>query len=302
MAGHRGNRPTERGGATDSHCVPVLKWAGGKTRLLPDLLSRLPARWARYYEPFAGGAALFFALAPQRAVLGDANEDLMDVYRALAASSDAVVRGLRFHERFHSGKYFYETRSLWNTQRSKWPLSKRAAAFVYLNKTCFNGLWRVNRAGDFNVPMGRYADPPICVPEALRAVHDVLVRAELRSGDYRDTVCDARRGDLVYFDPPYYPASRTAKFTSYTRGMFTMENQRELADTARRLASRGCHVVVSNSDTPLIHELYKGFHVSRVRCPRSINGTTSRRGDVDELIIESADRANADSSAWTCRG
>jgi len=269
--------------------VPVLKWAGGKTRLLPELRSRLPARWGRYYEPFAGGAALFFALAPRRGVLGDANPDLIDVYRALAASSAAVIRGLRRHEARHSEKHFYETRSLWNTQRSKWTLSKRAAAFVYLNKTCFKGLWRVNRAGEFNVPMGRYADPPICVPDALRAVQDVLASAELRPGDYRDTVCDARRGDLVYFDPPYYPASPTAKFTSYTPGTFTEHNQRDLADTARRLASRGCHVLVSNSDTPFIRELYVDFQITRVACNRSINSATSGRGAVNELIIASGE-------------
>jgi DNA adenine methylase len=282
--------------------APILKWAGGKSRLLPELLSRLPARWDRYFEPFAGGAALFFALAPQRAVLGDANQDLMDVYRAVGANCSAVIRGLRSHQKLHSATYFYETRALWNTQRSKWTLPKRAAAFVYLNKTCFNGLWRVNRAGEFNVPMGRYADPPICVPEALRAVHSVLARAELHSADYRETIRDARPGDLVYLDPPYYPTSSTANFTSYTLGAFTDENQRELADIARRLASRGCHVMVSNSDTPFIHDLYQGFRVSRVRCPRSINSATSRRGEVNELIIESANRTSARSSAPTRRG
>lgn len=296
----RGSCPAERESTQAPH-APIVKWAGGKSRLLPELLSRLPARWNRYFEPFAGGAALFFALAPQRAVLGDANRDLMDVYRAVATNCSAVIRHLRIHAKLHSAAYFYETRSLWNTQRSIWTLWKRAAAFVYLNKTCFNGLWRVNRSGEFNVPMGRYVDPPICVPEALRAVHSLLARAELRSADYRETVCGARPGDFVYFDPPYSPTSSTANFTSYTTGAFTDDDQRELADTARRLASRGCHVLVSNSDTPLVHELYQGFRVSRIRCPRSINSETSRRGDVVELVIESTGRANAGCSASTRR-
>lgn len=264
---------------------PVLKWAGGKTRLVPDLLERFPTRWRRYYEPFAGSAALFFALAPEHAVVGDLNADLMAVYGAIAEDPAPVMRRLRFHERFHSAAHYYETRTQWNARPSTWSLSRRAAAFIYLNRTCFNGLWRVNRGGNFNVPLGRYVDPPICVPDALRAAHAVLARAELRAGDYRGTVRDAGDGDLVYFDPPYYPASATAKFTGYTVGSFDREDQVILADTSRQLVARGCNVLISNSDTGFIRELYRDFHVDRVRCSRSINSVASRRGDVDELVI-----------------
>jgi DNA adenine methylase len=262
-----------------------VKWAGGKTKLLPELLARVPAAWNRYYEPFAGGAALFFRLAAGRAVLGDVNADLIGMYEAIAADAGDVLRGLRRHASAHCEQHYAATRSRWNTQRAAWPPAQRAAAFIYLNKTCFNGLWRVNRKGEFNVPMGRYTAPTIYVPDAIEAAHARLSRAQLRTGDYRLTIDDASRGDLIYFDPPYAPVSETANFTSYTPFPFGRDEQRRLAETARELVARGCHVLVSNSDTPIIHELYRGFRIDRVKCPRSINSAADRRGDVDELII-----------------
>jgi DNA adenine methylase len=264
---------------------PVVKWAGGKSRLLPELFARLPERWGRYFEPFSGGAALYFALAPEHGVLGDANADLVRMYRALATDASAVIRKLRSHARAHSEPYYYGARTRWNARRAAWSAAAVAAAFIYLNKTCYNGLWRVNRAGGFNVPFGRYTNPPICVPDALIAAHRVLQRAELRCGDYRATLDDAERGDLVYLDPPYEPVTATASFTSYTAHAFGRDDQRALADTARRLVARGCHVVLSNSDTPFTRELYADFQIDTVRCPRSINSAASRRGDVAELII-----------------
>ena len=264
---------------------PVVKWAGGKSRLLPELLARLPPRWGRYFEPFGGGAALFFALAPEHGVLGDANADLVRMYRALAADADAVIRKLRSHARAHSADYYYGARARWNARRASWALATGAAAFIYLNKTCYNGLWRVNRAGGFNVPCGRYTNPPICVPHALLAAHRLLQRTELRCGDYRATLEGAGRGDLVYLVPPYEPVTATARFTSYTAHAFGRDDQRALAETARRLVARGCHVVLSNSDTPFIRDLYAGFQLDAVRCPRSINSAAGRRGDVSELII-----------------
>lgn len=264
---------------------PVVKWAGGKSRLLPELFARLPPRWGRYFEPFGGGAALFFALAPERGVLGDANADLVGMYRALATDADAVIRKLKSHARAHSVDYYYGARARWNTRRAAWAPATGAAAFIYLNKTCYNGLWRVNRAGGFNVPCGRYTNPPICVPDALRAAQSVLQRAELRCGDYRATVEDAERGDLIYLDPPYEPVTATARFTSYTARAFGRDDQRALAETARRLVERGCHVVLSNSDTPFTRELYAGFQLDAVRCSRSINSSADRRGEVSELII-----------------
>ncbi|MBA3391043.1 MAG: DNA adenine methylase [Deltaproteobacteria bacterium] len=264
---------------------PVIKWVGGKTKLLPELLARLPDRFGRYYEPFAGGAALFFRVAPSRAVLADSNADLINLYSAIAEDHAAVVRRLQHHRTAHSEAHYYEMRERWNQQRPSWNAAERAAAFIYLNKTCFNGLWRVNRSGAFNVPIGRYIDPPICVPEALRAAHEVLARAELRCGDYKTAVSTATRGDFLYFDPPYDPLTPTASFTSYTANVFGPDQQRELAETARTLVSRGCKVMLSNSDTPFIRTLYKGFQIDRVKCSRAINSNAAKRGDVDEVIV-----------------
>lgn len=248
----------------------------------------MPERIGRYYEPFAGGAALFFRVAPERAVLADSNADLIGLYSAISRNVAAVIKKLEQHRELHardSTKHYYDVRERWNDRELAWSTADRAATFIYLNKTCFNGLWRVNRAGDFNVPIGRYTDPPICVPEALRAAHTVLSRAELRCCDYRTAVEDASRGDFVYFDPPYDPMTPTANFTSYTSTTFGAEQQRELAETARMLVARGCRVMLSNSDTPFIRSIYKGFKIDRVKCPRAINSNAAKRGDVDEVIV-----------------
>ena len=269
----------------DSVAAPVVKWVGGKTKLLPELLSRMPAHFARYYEPFAGGAALFFRVAPERAVLADSNSDLIGLYTCLASDVAGVIRRLEHHRAEHDEAHYYATRTRWNDREASWVSADRAATFIYLNKTCFNGLWRVNRAGAFNVPIGRYTDPPICVPQALRAASALLGRAVLRCADYRAAISDARRGDFVYFDPPYDPVAPTANFTSYTTDAFGADDQRALADVARGLVGRGCQVMLSNSDTPFIRSLYKGFRIDRVKCARAINSNAARRGEVDEVII-----------------
>jgi len=269
----------------DSPAGPVVKWVGGKTKLLPELLARMPVRFGRYYEPFAGGAALFFRVAPERAVLADSNSDLIGLYTCLSGDVAGVIRRLEHHREAHSEAHYYATRTRWNDREASWVSADRAATFIYLNKTCFNGLWRVNRAGAFNVPIGRYTDPPICVPDALRAAGSLLGRTTLQCCDYQDAVTGARRGDLVYFDPPYDPVTVTANFTSYTSDTFGALHQRELADTARSLVARGCRVMLSNSDTPFIRSLYKGFHIDRVKCARAINSNAAKRGDVDEVII-----------------
>jgi DNA adenine methylase len=269
----------------DPVASPVIKWVGGKTKLLPALIERMPDHFERYYEPFAGGAAMFFRVAPERALLADSNPDLIGLYTCLTRDVAGVIRKLEHHRTAHSEDHYYTTRTRWNDRERSWTTADRAATFIYLNKTCFNGLWRVNRAGAFNVPIGRYTDPPICVPEALRAASTLLGRARLLCGDFRHAVADARRGDFIYFDPPYDPVTQTANFTSYTAGSFGAEHQRALADTARSLVARGCQVMLSNSDTPFIRSLYKGFQIDRVKCARAINSNAAKRGDVDELII-----------------
>jgi DNA adenine methylase len=269
----------------DPVASPVVKWVGGKSKLLPELLARMPERFGRYFEPFAGGAALFFRVAPRRAVLSDANEDLIALYTAIATDVAGVIRRLQHHREEHDEKHYYAMRARWNESHTSWSTTDRAAAFIYLNKTCFNGLWRVNRSGDFNVPIGRYTDPPICVPEALRAAHVMLARTTLRQGDYKAAVADATKGDFLYFDPPYDPITPTANFVSYSAAGFGADDQRALAETARSLIARGCQVMLSNHDTPFIRSIYRGFHIDRVKCARAINSNAAKRGDVDEVII-----------------
>ena len=266
--------------------APIVKWAGGKTRLLGELIERMPDHFERYFEPFAGGAALFFRLSPLGpAILADVNADLVTTYRAIATNVETVIERLRAHRDRHCESYFYAMRASWNAGRERWPDEERAAVFVYLNKTCFNGLWRVNKAGGFNVPMGKYENPTIFDPDAMRAASSALARAEIRCGDYRDVVADARAGDLIYFDPPYDPVGETSNFASYTADGFGADDQRELAEFARKLAGRGCHVMLSNADTPFVRTIYEGFQIDRVACSRAINSKATKRGGVDEVII-----------------
>ncbi len=267
------------------HPSPIVKWVGGKTKLLDELIARKPARYRRYFEPFFGGGALFFRLSPKTAVISDRNPDLINTYRCIAWNVEAVIRRLSRHRRLHNSEYYYETRARWNDVSRKRVDVERAATFIYLNKTCYNGLWRVNRKGEFNVPVGRYNEPSIYHPAHLREVSKVLQRCDLRSGHFADGVADAAKGDFVYFDPPYHPVSDTANFTSYTAGSFNAESQQELATVARDLVNRGCHVMLSNSDTPFIRKIYRGWKIDQVMCARAINSKASKRGAVAEVVI-----------------
>ncbi|MBP8807061.1 MAG: DNA adenine methylase [Kofleriaceae bacterium] len=280
---------------------PIIKWVGGKTKLLPELATRLPQGYRRYYEPFAGGAALFFHLGPTAAVLSDRNADLIGMYRAVAADPDGVLRRLALHRDAHGTEHYYQTRARWNDRAVSWSVLDRAATFIYLNRTCFNGLWRVNKGGGFNVPMGRYKNPAIYDAETIGRASAVLRGATLLCGDYRDAVADAGPGDLVYFDPPYDPVTTTANFTAYTGDGFSRDDQATLANTVRELAERGCAVVLSNSDTPLIRSLYRGLRVDRVKCPRAINSDPTRRGDVDEVVVMAGFAARAGKRTTTRR-
>lgn len=263
---------------------PFLKWAGGKTRLLPQLLDAAPRQYRRYYEPFVGGGALFFALQPAEAVLGDDNSDLIETYRAVRSDLDAVVDRLRVHASEHArSSYYYEVRDRWNLRLTTRVDADAAAMMVYMNKTCFNGLWRVNSRGEFNVPRGDYENPTILDESGLRDASAALARADVQYLSFEDTTSDAAAGDFVYFDPPYDKVSASS-FTAYASPFGTAE-QRALAACARALVSRGVHVVLSNSDTPLVRELYAGFELKSVTCSRSINSVGTGRGKVSELII-----------------
>jgi len=264
--------------------APIVKWAGGKSRLCDELTARSPRRFRRYFEPFLGGAALYFRLAPRFGVLSDSNADLINMYCCVAWNVEAVIQRLTRHRQDHTEAHYYKMRERWNTAGDLRDVD-RAAAFIYLNKTCYNGLWRVNSRGQFNVPVGRYDEPSIFDPAALRAASKLLQRAEITTRHFALAADDARAGDFVYFDPPYHPLSETANFTSYTAGSFGPDDQRQLAETARALVRRGCSVMVSNSDTEFVRDLYRGFRIDVVDCSRAINSKASARGPQRELII-----------------
>jgi DNA adenine methylase len=283
--------PTESSNRSRSVPRPVIKWAGGKTQLLPRLLRHVPEARGRYWEPFIGSAALFFELRRtgriRSATLGDVNPELISLYTVIRDAVEALITRLGDHERHrHERTYYYEVR---NWDRSPdWTARdpvERAARMIFLNKTCYNGLHRVNRRGEFNVPWGRYANPSLCDATNLRAASAALRDVELRVGHFRSLLHAAERGDVVYLDPPYVPVSTTASFTAYSTQPFGVEEHRELAATFAELVERGCHVVLSNSDTPLVRELYQNWAYEPVPARRAINALATARGPVSELII-----------------
>ena len=263
-----------------------MKWAGGKSQLLPQFLSLYPEQGSvgRYLEPFLGSGAVFFhvqgLLKPSHAVLTDTSAELIDTFLAVRDEVDALIELLRRHQAQHIESYYYEVRSQ-NPQAR----AERAARLIYLNKTGFNGLYRVNSRGIFNVPFGHRANPTILNEASLRAASMALQKAELHARDFRDLPTVARKGDFIYFDPPYQPLSKTASFTSYTSGSFGEQDQRDLADLYAKLDRRGCLLMLSNSDTPLIRELFARFHIHCVSARRMINSNGKKRGPVSELVV-----------------
>jgi DNA adenine methylase len=272
---------------------PFLKWLGGKRQLLPALVRAVEQSIARhgpiqrYHEPFLGGGALFFGLA-ERGLLGrgsficDVNANLIDAYLGIQRDVEGVIECLRAHAARHAQAYYYEVRA--SEPRNT---IERAARIIYLNRTGYNGLYRENRKGKFNVPFGRYKNPRILDAENLRRVAAVLSDAEIRAADFHWTLTVARPGDLVYFDPPYHPISKTSDFTSYSRDGFGEEGQRALEQVARELVARGVHVIASNSMTEFTRELYADFAVGEIQATRRINSKADRRGPVPEAIFTS---------------
>jgi DNA adenine methylase len=278
-------RLSAKDGTRPTVASPFLKWVGGKRQLLPSITTRAPSQIAgTYWEPFLGGGALFFALAEQgrvqRAVLCDANLDLIDTYRCVREKPESLIRALRRHR--NDEEHFYGVRA---TKPSTLSPVRRAARFIFLNRCGYNGLYRVNSRGDFNVPFGRYANPTICDAENIRAASRTLQIAELRHVDFEDAD-SARRDDFVYFDPPYVPLSKTASFTAYVRTGFTSDDQRRLRALALRLKNRGVRILLSNSSSDEVRDLYsQGFTVETVDARRLINCQPSGRKAVPELLI-----------------
>lgn len=269
-----------------SPAAPIVKWAGGKSRLLSQLVPLLPpgVELMRHVEPFVGGAAMFFALSPGRALLCDINPALVNAYQCVRDQVADVIGELERLSREHDARAYYRVRERYNRARKVEP-TERAAMFIYLNKTCFNGLHRVNQKGEFNVPMGRYKDPRILHAEALRAASRRLQDATVRCAGFETLLTHARPGDFVYFDPPYEPVSDTASFTSYAQDGFGREDQLRLRDVYAALDRRGCKLMLSNSDVAFIRDLYRGFQLDTVSAARAINCNAKKRGPVQELVV-----------------
>lgn len=263
---------------------PFIKWAGGKARLVPELLRRLPddASRRRHVEPFVGGGALFFARRPPSALLCDSNGHLIDTYKAVRNDLARVLDALETLATEHSEETFLKVRALMN--HAELPEVARAAMFIYLNKTAFNGLYRVNQAGEFNVPFGRYLNPKIRDPLGLTLASAVLQRAELACQDFVDTLERCGAEDFVYLDPPYMPMTDTS-FTAYTPGGFGDNEQARLADAIDQLDARGGRFLLSQSDHASVRARYARYHVEEVTNVRNVSCKGEGRGRVTELLI-----------------
>ncbi|MFZ0512465.1 MAG: DNA adenine methylase [Candidatus Nitrosopolaris sp.] len=275
------------------HCYPFVKWAGGKSQLLSELDSMIPSKFNRYFEPFLGGGAMFFHLVSYRnmritSYLSDINEELITAYNVVKNNVRELIELLKRHQRqycINPSEYYYKLRDEIK------PVTDidRTARFVALNKTCFNGLYRVNRNGIFNVPIGRYKNPLICDSNNLEYVSKALRYSEaaIKVNDYRNALLEAEKDDFIYLDPPYHPTSSTANFTGYSDNGFGHDDQLEISKIFVKLDNADCHVLLSNSDTPFIRKLYSDFssHIKEVNVSRLINCKASRRMGHKELLI-----------------
>ena len=268
---------------------PFVKWVGGKRRVIPELLLSLPTTFDHYYEPFIGGGALFFhlrslnLLEDHKITLSDVNLRLIRTYRAIRDDVNGVIERLEHHKANHCRDYFYAVRDV--TVDAYKNDADVAAWFIYLNKTAFNGLYRVNKKNRFNAPMGKYKNPAICDIPNLRNCHTVLQTVDLLHTPFSSAPTDAKMGDLAYFDPPYVPVSATSSFASYTNSGFGYEEQEKLRDVALNLREKGVQVMLSNSDHEVVHDLYQDFDVRQIMVGRAINCKGNARGKVGEVII-----------------
>lgn len=267
--------------------APVVKWVGGKRQLLNMLKPLLPKKFTKYYEPFLGGGALFFNLQPNIAYVNDINSDLIRVYNVIRTNVDSLITTLSEYK--NEADFFYSIRDL-DRDREKYAMLsevQKAARILYLNKTCFNGLYRVNNAGEFNSPFGNYNNPNIINAPVLRAVSLYLNSATiyLTSTDYTEALKDVSRGAFVYLDPPYDPVSDTSNFTGYSKNGFSREDQIRLRQCCDELTEKGVKFMLSNSSTDFIRKQYANYNIITVQAKRAINSVTSKRGDVDEVVV-----------------
>lgn len=266
--------------------VPILKWVGGKRQLFNEIKKYIP-EYKIYYEPFLGGGAVFFGLQPERAVINDINTSLMCVYQVIRDHTDELIEELKQHK--NEADYFYKIRN-WDRDKEAYDRKsdiQKASRIIYLNKTCYNGLFRVNRAGEFNAPFGRYKNPGIVNEKALRAVAGYLRQPgiTLMNTDFEKALRGVQKGDFVYFDPPYDPVSDSANFTGYDMRGFDREEQKRLKLLCDALNKKGTKFLLSNSATDFIFDLYKEYTIKTIKAKRSVNSRADRRGEVDEVLI-----------------
>lgn len=268
---------------------PVFKWGGGKRQLLDIILPKIPP-YTRYYEPFIGGAAVLFGLRPEYAVINDFNQELVNTYKVIRDNPEELIQLLENHREKNTVDYFYEVRS-WDRNKESYALLndiEKAARTIYLNRTCFNGLYRVNKSGYFNTPCGKYKKPEIVNAERIRAIHEYLStnRIDIRCGDYKEALKHIRAGAFVYFDPPYMPPENGDEtFTSYTVDGFGEEQQRELKTVCDQLTAKGVKFILSNSSCSFIKELYQDYHIEIVQARRNVSADGGKRILIDEVLV-----------------
>ena len=266
---------------------PVVKWVGGKRQIIDEITKYVPETFSTYYEPFLGGGAVLFELQPKKAVVNDINKELMNIYEVIKENVDDLIEELKQHK--NKKDYFYKIREL-DRDREQYSLLtpvQRASRIIYLNKTCYNGLFRVNKSGEFNAPFGNYKNPNIVNEPTLRAVSNYFNKAKIRFAcqDFEDALKWARKGAFVYLDPPYDPVSETASFTGYDKGGFDREEQIRLKKTCDKLNKKGINFLLSNSATDFIMDLYQDCRIEVIQAKRAINSKADKRGDVDEVLV-----------------
>ena len=263
---------------------PIVKWVGGKRQLMLELLKNMPETYNRYFEPFIGGGALFFELQPQNGYISDMNEELINLYTVVRDDVYELIEALNKHK--VSKEYFLKIRNLDRTEKyNKLSDIEKASRFIYLNRTCFNGMYRVNSQGQFNVPFGNYKNPRIVDAENLINCSNLLKNTEICCADFSKILNKVQKCDFVYFDPPYVPLNETSSFTSYTKDGFDLDMQFKLRDVCDKLDSMGVMFMLSNSDTKLVNELYSNYEIKKVFASRAINANGNGRGKITEVLV-----------------
>jgi len=267
--------------------IPTLvKWAGGKRQLIPQFKKFFPKKIKRYIEPFIGGGAVAFYIIknykPKEVIISDINEELMNAYKVIKNNPEKLIKLLKRYKKKHNKEEYYKIRA--KDPKILPPLT-RASRFIYLNKTCFNGLYRVNSRGEFNVPIGSYKNPGILLADDLREISQLLKKVKLKALSFEDILKLAKKGDFVYFDPPYYPIKKGKSFTTYTKGNFLEKEQKQLLEVFKKLDKKGCKIMLSNSDTKFIKNLYKEHNLNFVKARRMINCNGKDRGKIKEIVV-----------------